>query len=386
MKTYSLSEFCNLIGETLESGFSSTYLVKAEISGMQVRGGHCYMELVEKGKNSSIYEARIRAVCWASTYSMLSAYFLAETGQQLQNGMNVLVEVEISFHNTYGLSLVIRGIDPKYTLGDLQKQREQTVKQLRDEGIFDMNRMLRLPALPHRIAIISSSEAAGYEDFCNQLQNNEKKYAFRISLFNAVMQGDKAAASICDVMETIAARETEFDAVVITRGGGSTNDLTCFDDYRLCAYIAQFPLPVITAIGHTKDISIADQVACLSLKTPTAAAAYLIEKFDLQADEIGNLEYRLKLAVRNLTGKKAQELDSLHNRLLNAFKLLFQKHSNKLDLIEHTIALQSPQRILKQGYSITLVNGKPLRSASDVKTGDTIQTDVADGSFKSTVK
>ena len=386
MKTYLLSELCNMIGESLQIGLPDSYLVTAEISGMQTRNGHCYMELVEKGKNNAIYEARIRAVCWASTYTMLSAYFIQETGQQLQNGMKVLVEVEINFHNTYGLSLVIVGIDPKYTLGDMQEQREKTIQQLKDDGVFDMNHIIRFPSLPKRIAVISSREAAGYEDFYKQLKNNSQGYAFKIDLFNAIMQGDKAKQSICSVLEEIASKEQDYDVVVITRGGGSTNDLSCFDDYQLCSYIAQFPLPVISAIGHTKDISIADMVANISLKTPTAAANYLIELFDRQADEIDRLEQRLRLELSNLHLKKTQELDNLQNRIINSFSLLLQKQYNNLDLIEHSIKLQSPQRLLKQGYSITLINGKPINSVNNVKSGDQIQTDVADGSIISIVK
>lgn len=383
MKIYSLSEFCNKIGVGLKSYFTDTYLITAEISGMQVRSGHCYMELVEKGKNNSIYDARMRAICWSSTYTMLSAYFAHETGQSLQNGMKVLVEVEVNFHNTYGLSLIIVGIDPKYTLGDLQQQRKKTIEQLKREGIFDMNRMLSLPALPHRIAVISSPEAAGYEDFCNQLTTNSQHYAFSITLFKAVMQGDSASDSICNALNQINEQINEFDLVLITRGGGSTNDLTCFDDYQLCAYIAQFPIPVITAIGHTKDISIADQVAYKALKTPTAAAAYLIELFDMKADEIANLEQRMRLALTNLSKNKLLQLENYKNRLLNACKMQIQKQLNNLELIEHTIQLQSPQRILKQGYTITLKNDKPIRSAHDINAGDLLQTDFADGTIQS---
>ena len=386
MKVYTLSELCDRIGIGIKSEFYDSVLVTAEISGLQLRNGHCYMELIEKGENNSLHKARIRAVCWASTYSMLSAYFREETGQSLQNGMKVLVEVEVTFHNVYGLSLNITGIDPKYTLGDMLQQREQTIKRLKDDGIFDMNRLLETPTLPHRIAVISSADAAGYEDFCNQLTNNVQHYSFKITLFDATMQGDNAAKSICNALSIIAEDYLKFDVVLITRGGGSSNDLTCFDDYTLCSYIAQFPLPVITAIGHTKDISVADQVAKSALKTPTAAAAFIIEQFDIQADKINNLEHRMKLSLTNLTKNKLLQLDNYRNRLINAYHIILQKKLNRLELIEHTIKLQSPARILKQGYSITLSNGKPVSSVNELHRGDRISTDLSDGTIYSVVE
>ena len=385
-KTYTLSELCDQISDCLKSEFPDTYLVTAEISNLQYKGGHCYLELIEKGKNVSLYSAKIRAVCWSSTYSMLSAYFLQETGQTLQNGMKVLLEVEINFHNVYGLSLIIVGIDPQYTLGDLKKQRDITIQQLKDEGIFDMNKMLDLPSLPQRIAIISSSDAAGYEDFCNQLINNQQGYAFKIELFPAIMQGVNAVPSICAALSAIAQDLQQYDAVVITRGGGSSNDLTCFDDYLLCSYCAQFPLPIITAIGHTKDVSVVDQVAFMSLKTPTAAAAFLIETLDNQNAIIADLEYRMKITLKNVTALKRQQLENLKSRIISAFHLLLSRQSNNLDLIAHTIELHSPQKILNQGYSITFVDGKPLKSVAEVKSGMLVTTEVKDGVIKSIVQ
>ncbi len=385
MKTYTLTELCDEISLCLKSDFPQTYLVTAEISNLQYKGGHCYLELVEKGKNA-IYSAKVRAVCWASTYSMLSAYFMQETGQSLQNGMKVLVEVEINFHNVYGLSFIIVGIDPKYTLGDIKKQRDITIQRLKDEGIFEMNKMLTLSPLPQRIAIVSSSDAAGYEDFCNQLLCNPQGYAFHVSLFPAVMQGDKAAQSICAALSRIADEAELYDAVVITRGGGSSTDLTCFDDYMLCSYCAQFPLPVITAIGHTKDVAVADQVAYISLKTPTAAAAFLIEKLDNQNAAISDLEYRLGIALKNVVALKRQQLENFRTRIMSSIQLLLSKQSNFLDLIERTVDMHSPQRILNQGYSITLVDGKPIKSVGELHSGMSITTELKDGSVKSVIQ
>ncbi len=386
MKVYTLSELCDRIGAGIKSEFYESALVTAEISGLQLRNGHCYMELIEKGDNNTLHNARIRAFCWASAYNMLSAYFREETGQSLQNGMKVLVEVEVTFHNVYGLSLNIIGIDPKYTLGDMLQQREAAIKKLKEDGIYDMNHMLAMPTLPRCIAVVSSADAAGYEDFCNQLTNSTRHYAFKITLFNATMQGDNAVKSVCNALDKIAVASSDFDVVLITRGGGSSNDLTCFDDYTLCSYIAQFPLPVITAIGHTKDISIADQVAKYALKTPTAAAAFIIEQFDIQADKISDLEHRMKLSLSNLTKNKLIQLDNYRNKLINAYHIIFQKKLNKLELIEHTIKLQSPKRILQQGYSITLLNGRPVHSVKELHSGDRISTDMLDGTISSVVE
>ena len=385
MKTYTLSELCDEIGNSLQDSMPGTYLVKAEISGMQLRSGHCYMELVEKSKSGGLFEARMRAMCWANTYTMLSAYFKSVTGQQLQNGMQVLVEVEVTFHNVYGLALSIVNIDPKYTLGDIQQQREKTILQLHQDGVFEMNKLLPFPSVIKRIALISSSEAAGYQDFCHQLEHNQYNLDFKIDLFIATMQGDRAANSICEALSKIADKAEYYDIVVITRGGGSTNDLSCFDDYTLCSYCAQFPLPIITAIGHTKDISVADQVAHLSLKTPTAAAAYIIDNNARQLDMINDYERRLTAAINNQIANRLLQLDNISSRMLNTYNMLIAKQTNRLDLIEKTIELHSPKRILKQGYTITLHNGKPITSIKEIHSGETLKTETIDGSITSIV-
>lgn len=385
-KQFTLSEFCHLIGSQIERSFPETYLVVAEISGMQIKSGHCYLELVEKSNKGNIYDARVRTICWASTYNMLSAYFANETGQTLQNGMKVLVEVEVNFHPVYGLSLIIVDINPQFTLGEMQQQRQLTIDQLRREGIFDMNKMLHLPSLPKRIAIISSPDAAGLGDFEDQLTNNPKGYRFRTTLFPAIMQGDNAAQSIISALEEIAQREEQFDLVLITRGGGSTNDLSCFDEYLLCALCAQFPLPIMTAIGHTRDVSILDQVAYIAVKTPTAAAAFLIELMDKQAEIIANAEGRVYYALNNMLQSKQQQLIYLKSMLASSFNMRIEKYRNQLEMIEHTIGLHSPQRILKQGYTLTLCDGIPMKSALKAKKGQRITTEFIDGTIHSIVE
>ena len=266
MKQYSLSELCQNIEEVLAEEFASTYWVRAEVASLSVRG-HCYMELVEKASTKNI-AAKVRATCWQQIYGILSPYFEAETGQKLSVGMQVLLEVEVSFHAVYGLSLNIVGIDPTFTLGDMARQRQETIQRLKDDGVMDMQSSLEIPSLPRRIAVISSADAAGYGDFCHQLENNSGGFQFRTQLFTAIMQGEQSAKSIIQSLQQIADEIDKWDIVVIVRGGGASTDLRNFDDYELASHCAQFPLPIIAGIGHTRDISIVDMVVHSSVKTP----------------------------------------------------------------------------------------------------------------------
>lgn len=352
---YTLSELCSLIGEALDSGLASSYWVKAEVSSMSAKGGHLYLDLVE-GK-----AARLRATCWAGTNELLMAYFESETGQKLQTGMSVLVEVEVQYHAVYGLSLSIVGIDPSYTLGDLARQRQQTINQLQADGLLDAQQLLHLPTLIRRIAVISSANAAGYEDFKHQLDNSG--YAFDTQLFGATMQGETAPKSIIAALEDISMEHEKWDAVVIIRGGGATTDLSCFDNYALCAVCAQFELPVITGIGHTRDISILDLVAHEALKTPTAVAEWLIHRREEQANRIVDLLLRLHRTAER--------------------QILIRKH--RVELLEQRLAACNPERIYKMGYSLLTKNGQPVRSAAELQTGDVVTTHLADGNILSAV-
>jgi exodeoxyribonuclease VII large subunit len=273
MKQYSLSELCEWIQDVVGNDMPDRYWVRAEIASMSVRG-HCYMELVEKSENGML-AAKMRATCWNNVYALLSAYFAQEAGESLHVGLQVLLEVSVEFHAVYGLSLNIWNIDPTYTLGDLAKQRQATLQQLTEDGVMELQKGLELPSLVRRIAVISSADAAGYGDFCDQLKNNRFGFSFQTQLYPAVMQGDNSAHSIIEALHSIAEQEEEWDVVVIIRGGGANTDLRCFDDYNLASHCAQFPLPIIAGIGHTRDISIVDMVVKISVKTPTAAAEVL---------------------------------------------------------------------------------------------------------------
>ncbi|MBR7155156.1 MAG: exodeoxyribonuclease VII large subunit [Paludibacteraceae bacterium] len=364
MIRYTLSELCAEIGEALESQLASSYWVKAEISSLSERGGHLYLELVE-GK-----AAKMRATCWAGTKEMLMAYFESETGQALQAGMAVLVEAEVQYHPVYGLSLSIVGIDPGYTLGDIVQQRQQTIKQLEADGLLDAQQLLPLPTLIRRIAVISSPNAAGYEDFKHQLDNSG--YHFETRLFGAVMQGEGAEKSILAALEEIESslpfrEEAEvgspFDCVAIIRGGGATTDLSCFDKYTLCAVCAQFELPILTGIGHTRDVSVLDLVAHESLKTPTAVAEWLIHRMDEQMGRVEDLLLRLHRTAER--------------------QILIRRH--RVEMLEQRLAACNPERIYRQGYSLLTKNGKVVRSVEELQAGDLVQTHLADGTVSSQI-
>ena len=384
MKQYTLLELCSCIDEALSMELNDTYWVRAEIASLTERG-HCYMELVEKAKNNAI-AAKLRATCWQHVYHLLSAYFANETGQTLAVGMQVLLQVEVSFHAVYGLSLNVVGIDPTFTLGDLARQRQLTIQRLQEDGVMDLQRSLPLPLLPRRVAVISAADAAGYGDFCHQLQSNSGGFRFHTQLFPAVMQGEQSPASIIAALQQIAATADLYDLVVIVRGGGATTDLRNFDDYSLAFHCANFPLPIIAGIGHTRDVSVVDMVVHTSVKTPTAAAEWLIAAMQAQADRLGELQLRLQRVVHMAVRKQHSKLDALWQSLRFATQRRLHRQRTRLEFLEKTIALHSPERIYRMGYSLTTVNGKIVKSINDVKAGDQLLTHTADGTITSEVK
>lgn len=384
MKQYSLSELCSWIQDVVETDLPDRYWVRAEIASMSVRG-HCYLELVEKAENGTL-AAKVRATCWSNVYGLLSAYFQQETGQNLHTGLQVLLEVSVEFHAVYGLSLNIWNVDPTYTMGDLAKQRQATIRQLTEDGVMELQRALELPSLVRRVAVVSSADAAGYGDFCDQLQHNRFGFKFHTQLYPAVMQGDTAARSIVQALGAIAAQEEEWDMVVIIRGGGATTDLQCFDDYVLASHCAQFPLPIVAGIGHTRDVSVVDMVVHTSVKTPTAAAEWLIERVAEQVERVNGLLLRLQRATQVAVMKEKNRLLLFQQRMHSATQRLLSQERNKLAIWQKTIELHSPERIFKMGYSLTTVNGKVVRNQEDIKSGDIIETHLQDGVVESIVK
>lgn len=384
MEKYSLKELCDWIQEMVENDLPDRYWVCAEIASMSVRG-HCYMELVEKAENG-ILAAKVRATCWNNVYNLLSAYFVQETGQSLHVGLQVMLEVSVEFHAVYGLSLNVWNIDPTYTLGDLAKQRQATIQQLTEDGVMDLQKALQIPSLPRRVAVISSADAAGYGDFCDQLKHNRFGFKFHVQLYPAVVQGDNAARSVVQALNSIAALEEEWDVVVIIRGGGASTDMSCFDDYNLASHCAQFPLPIIAGIGHTRDVSVVDMVVHTSVKTPTAAAEWLIERVAKQVERVGSLMLRLQRTTQNAVSREKNRLLLYEQQIFNAVRGKAVRERGKLDLWMKTIELHSPERIFKMGYSLTMVNGKLVRSQSEVNEGDVLETHLHDGVIQSVVK
>lgn len=384
MKQYRLSELCEYIQETLESDLPERYWVRAEVGSMNVRG-HCYMELVEKGDNG-LLSAKIRATCWSNIYALLSVYFAQEAGQRLCVGMQVLLEVSVEFHAVYGLSLNVWNIDPTYTLGDLAKQRQETIRRLTEDGVMELQQALVVKSLPRRVAVVSSADAAGYEDFCNQLKYNRFGYVFYTKLYPAVMQGDQAARSIVHALGAIATQEEEWDLVVIIRGGGASTDLGCFDDYILASHCAQFPLPIITGIGHTRDVSVVDMVVHTSVKTPTAAAEWLIDCVAVQVTKVDGLLLRLQRATQGAMNMQKNRLVLYQQRLGGVLKRAVMKEQSKLALWQKTIDLHSPERIFKMGYSLAMVNGKVVTRVEDIQVGEVLETYLKDGIIRSVVR
>lgn len=384
MKQYTLFELCQAIEQVLQFELGDTYWVRAEIASLTERG-HCYMELVEKAKNNTV-AAKVRATCWQQVYHLLSAYFATETGQTLSVGMQVLLQVEVSFHAVYGLSLNVVGIDPTFTLGDLARQRQLTIQRLQEDGVMDLQRALTIPSLPRRIAVISAADAAGYGDFCHQLLSNNSGFLFRTQLFPAVMQGDQSPASIIAALEQIAYQVEQYDVVVIVRGGGATTDLRNFDDYSLAFHCANFPLPIIAGIGHTRDVSVVDMVVHTSVKTPTAAAEWLISAMQEQADRLAELQLRLQRIAQHAIRKQQHQLDNLWQSLRFATQRRLHQQRAQLELWAKTIALHSPERIYRMGYTLTTVNGKIVKSIRDVQAGEQLLTHTADGVIQSEVK
>jgi exodeoxyribonuclease VII large subunit len=407
-ETYSLSQLTRFINQIVKVNFESPVWIKAEISELrEASNGHCYLEFIEKDPDTDTLIAKIKANIWANTYRMLKPYFESSTGQQLHAGIKVLVSVTVDFHDVFGLSLNIRDIDPTYTLGELAKRRQEIIRQLEKDGVMEMNKSLEMATLPNRIAVISSPTAAGYDDFCNQLDNNPDGFVFYKKLFPAIMQGDQAADSIIEALDNIYGHVDLFDVVVIIRGGGASTDLACFDSYELALNCAQFPLPIIAGIGHQRDLSIVDMVAHTSVKTPTAAAALLIkmmeeakdrmtdaytaiyqllhQRVQSQQQKLADISWKIRHALINKTSDKKLTLERQKSRLIQAVRLAINTQKNKLVILENSIERHSPAFLLKYGYTITTLNGKRLTSVKKIKPGDKIQTYLSDGDFGSTV-
>lgn len=405
----SLYELNGLVKRTIRDRMSETYWVQAELSDVRSNySGHCYLEFIQKDASGNNLIAKARGIIWSNIYKMLKPYFEQETGQAFASGIKVLVRVSVDFHELYGYSLTVLDIDPTYTVGDMERKRREILRLLEEEGVIDLNKELEMPVLPQRIAVISSATAAGYGDFCNQLSNNPRGYGFYTELFPAIMQGERVEESIIAALDAIYARLEAFDVVVIIRGGGATSDLSGFDTYELAANCAQFPLPIITGIGHERDDTVIDLIAHTRVKTPTAAAAFLIACMDQVADRLDNLSFRLQQGVRNrllwehrrIEGLKQRIPSAVYKRISDAkYGLLaanrdlqmatrqclsMKKH--RLELLQQRLNDALPEKQLARGYSITLKNGKAVKDASALKERDTLVTLLYKGKVESVIK
>ena len=395
-----------MVRESIECEMPEEYWVEAELSECRETRGHCYMELIQKDELSATPVAKAQAKCWANKWLTIRPYFERITGQQLHAGMKVLLQVYPQFHEAYGFSWIVNDIDPTYTIGDMARKRQEIIKKLKDEGVFDLQKELQLPMFCQRIAVISSQTAAGYGDFCNQLADNPYGFKFETQLFPATMQGEGVEQSIINALERI--YDTDYDCVVIIRGGGATSDMSGFDTLALAENVANFPIPIITGIGHERDESILDMVSHTRVKTPTAAAAFLIEHLKEVLDVIDSSQDRItRYAQQKLTTLNSQlaivsesiprlfslvktrqesKLDIFEQRMRTSIDRRLTSESHKLELISEKLKALDPTLLLARGYSITMHNGHAVKDASTLPPGTEIETRLAKGTIHSIIK
>lgn len=408
MEVLSLYELNSLVRYSIEHSLPDEFWVQAELSEVRAAAnGHCYVEFIQKDQRGNVPVAKARGTIWSGVFRLLKPYFEETAGRPFAAGIKVLVQVSVAFHELYGYSLDVHDIDPAYTLGDMARLRREILRRLEEEGVLSMNKDLPMPVLPQRIAVISSATAAGYGDFSHQLHLNPKGYYFHVELFPAVMQGEQVEESVLAALDAVNARLEEFDVVVIIRGGGAASDLSGFDTYLLAAACAQFPLPIITGIGHERDDTVIDSVANTRVKTPTAAAEFLIGCMDKAAAGLQQLVVRIQTAALSRLEQERRRLEVCRNSITpGAFRCLSEarlelvtrkkdldsstdarllRERHRLELLRQRIADASPRKQLARGYSITLKDGRAVKSASMLHEGDRIETCLHNGRVLSTV-
>ena len=385
-KRYTLQLLNALVREAIEIELPDEYWVEAELSECRESRGHCYMELVEKDEKSNTPVARASAKCWKQTWAMLQPYFKRTTEQSLHAGMKVLLKVYAQFHEAFGFSWIVTDIDPTYTLGDMAQRRQEIIRKLKEEGVYDLQRELTIPRFCQRIAVISAETAAGYGDFCRQLTENEYGLQFFPTLFPAIMQGEQVEQSVIAALNSIHERIDDFDVVVIIRRGGSTSDMSGFDTLPLAENVANFPLPIITGIGHDRDECILDMVSNTRVKTPTAAATFLIAHLADTLQHVYDLQQRLSFMLTMFKTNFEHQLDQQYERICHAIQQRIVQERHHLELAAQRVELLDPTLLLQRGYSITLFNGKIVRDPQQLKAGNEIETRVEKGKIISVVK
>ena len=426
-----LYELNNLVKLKISESFPSEYWMQAELGEVREHSsGHCFVEFVQKNERGNGLVAKARGTIWSNVYRMLKPYFEKETGQSFVAGLKVMVQVTVEFHELYGYSLTVIDIDPTYTVGDMARKRKEILDRLQQDGVLSLNKELDLPRVVQRIAVISSPTAAGYGDFCHQLEHNSQGFVFYVRLFPALMQGEGTEDSIISALNRIYEEQELWDVVVLIRGGGATSDLSCFDTYELASNCAQFPLPVLVGLGHERDETVLDFVAHTSVKTPTAAAVFLIDRIQDFADALDEVmerlssfsrqrmteekmrlqglsmrlptrvvqyisdeklrmqkcENRLKQASSMKVEKEKYRMMYLGQKLPMALKQLFDREKHRLQMLEQKTESASPERILSRGYSLTLKDGKAVTDATVLKEGDSLVSRFARGQSLSIVK
>ena len=427
----SLYELNSLVRDVISMSLPDSYWVEAELSeAREGYGGHCYMELIEKDEHSNTPIAKAHASCWRNRWMLLKPQFERVTGQRIHAGMKVLLKVHAQFHENYGFSWIVDDIDPTYTMGDMARKRMEIIQTLKEEGVFDLQKELKLPMFCQRIAVISSATAAGYGDFCNQLADNGYGLQFTTALFAATMQGEGVEQSVISALNRINEEWENWDCVVIIRGGGATSDLSGFDTLALAENVANFPLPIITGIGHERDESVLDMISFQRVKTPTAAAAFLVDhltevyariedaqeaivnyvkrrlqvermKFERlstqiptlfslvkvrQSNRLDQLLNRLKVKAERIPADGLHRLEMLEARLKEPVARKLERELHRIDMLSQRAIAQDPERLLSRGYSITLKDGKSIKDASQLKAGEEIETRFAKGVAKAVVK
>lgn len=383
---FSLYALNALVHEAVSNALPDEYWVEAELAECRERNGHCYMELVEKDERSNSPIAKASAKCWRQTWTLLHATFLRATGQPLRADMKVLLRVYPQFHEAYGFSWIVSDIDPTYTIGDLARRRQEIIKTLKAQGVFDLQRELRLSPFAQRIAVISAESAAGYGDFCRQLLDNEYNLQFHTELFPAIMQGERVEQSVIQALNLINNRIDDFDAVVIIRGGGATSDMSGFDTLPLAENVANFPLPIITGIGHDRDECVLDMVSHTRVKTPTAAATLLITHLCNTLQQVADGENVIAHYALDRLQRHRLQLEHITTLLPHLAQRLMTEAHHSLERIQLKLEGYDPQLLLQRGYSITLHNGQIVKSPQDVKSGDEIETRLKQGTIKSIIQ
>ena len=381
-----LFEFQSRLKQGIECLFPSRIWVKAEVSAVKARsGGHCYMELSQSDANGLV--AKANAIIWASKYRFIAPYFESVTGSPLSEGMSVLVEVQVNYSQLYGFSLIINDIDPEYSLGVKELERQRTIERLAREGLMELQKGLSLPLLPYRLAVISAEDAAGYRDFMRHLHENPYGFQVDTELYPALMQGADCPESIITAMDAVLDSGKEYDAVLVLRGGGSKLDLACFDDYGLAAVIAQFPLPVLTAIGHDQDFHVCDMVAHEYVKTPTALADFILSMYEDEDARLSSFQTRMRLAFGSRITSMEAVLEVLGRRIKGGFAMKISAMEAAVALLQTRITASDPRKVIERGYALALdAGGRVMKGVSGSKAGDKVSMLFADGTLKCEVE